>query len=290
MNICVTGATGFTGKRVLPLLEGKGRVRCFVRKTSNVECVRKCGYEITYGDLNDVSSLEKAMNGCDVLLNIASLGFGHGAGIVNAAENAGIKRAIFVSTTALFTQLDVSSKSIRQQAEDQIRSSNLKWTIVRPTMIYGAPDDRNMIKLIKFIDKSPCIPVLGSGKYLQQPIFVEDLAKAIVGALISDNAIGKVYNVSGKQANTYCEIIDMVAAALGKKVIKVYIPFKIALYMAQIYEKLSKKPVIRAEQVMRLNENKDFEHRDAMEFFGFSPISFREGIKREVALYRNGVR
>ena len=44
-------------------------------------------------------------------------------------------------------------------------------------MIYGSPDDRNIIKLIKWIDKYPFIPIIGTGEFLQHPIFVEDLSK-----------------------------------------------------------------------------------------------------------------
>ena len=92
------------------------------------------------GDLDDARYLDEtfATARCDALVCVASLGFGHGPGIVAAAEEAGIPRAIFVSTTAVTTTLHPPTKQIRLAAEQQIRGSALDWTILRPTMIYGA--------------------------------------------------------------------------------------------------------------------------------------------------------
>jgi nucleoside-diphosphate-sugar epimerase len=286
LKILVTGATGFTGERVLPMLVGKGEIRCFVRPSSNIQEVKGFGHEIVYGDLSDIGSLKTAMLKCDALINIASLGFGHGPGIVKAAEEARIRRAIFISTTALFTELNAKSKSVRQQAEDCIKASKLDWTILRPTMIYGAPGDRNMIRLIRFIDHSPVIPIFGSGDYLQQPVYVENVAKSIVAVLFTEKTIKNEFNISGKYPHTFSEIIDLTAQALGKRIIRVHIPSKISLYATKLYEKLSKRPLIKSEQIMRLNENKNFDYSAAKEAFGYDPISFEEGIAKEVALYR----
>lgn len=287
MKILVTGGTGFTGRRVLSLLAGRGRIRCLVRSGSIITSIEALKHEIVYGDLSDPESLAKAMIGCEALINIASMGFGHIPGIVRCAESAGIRRAIFISTTSIFTHLNSNSKSIRQEAEDCVMSSSLEWTILRPTMIYGTPEDRNMIRLIRFIDHSPFIPVFGSGNFLQQPVYVEDVAKSIIAVLFKEGITKKEFNISGKFPHTYNEIIDITANALGKKITKIHILYKFSLYLALLYEKFSTKPFLKREQIMRLNENKDFDHTAARTAFGFDPISFEDGIMKEVALYRN---
>ena len=102
------------------------------------------------GDLDDGAALAGifARAGCDALVNLASLGFGHAPGIVRAAVRSGLDRAVFVSTTAVTTTLPARSKTVRLAAEDEIRSSDLSWTILRPTMIYGAAGDRNLSRLL----------------------------------------------------------------------------------------------------------------------------------------------
>ena len=145
MKIFVTGATGFTGSRVVPLLLKNGfEVRCLYRASSDRSPLNGLEVEWALGDVSDSQSLTSAMQGTDALVNIASLGFGHADSIIRAAKDAGIRRAIFISTTAIFTQLNASSKKVRVAAELAVENSGLQYTILRPTMIYGSPRDRNM--------------------------------------------------------------------------------------------------------------------------------------------------
>jgi nucleoside-diphosphate-sugar epimerase len=124
--------------------------------------------------------LTSALRGVDALVNIASLGFGHAESILRSAKEAGVKRGIFISTTAIFTQLNAGSKSMRLAAEEAIQASGLDYTILRPTMIYGSPRDRNMWRLIRLLRVTPIMPIFGDGESLQQPIFVDDVAQAVL--------------------------------------------------------------------------------------------------------------
>lgn len=283
MKVFVTGATGFTGSRVVPLLLNNGyEVRCLHRENSNRESLSQYPIEWVTGDLSDSASLSTAMQGTDALVNIASLGFGHADSIITAAKNAGIKRAIFISTTAIFTQLNAPSKKIRVAAELTIESSGLKYTILRPTMIYGSERDRNMWRLIRLMKQSPIIPVFGSGNHLQQPVFVDDVAQAVVSCLSNDKTIGKSYNIAGKQALTYNQVIDIIAKQMNKRIWKIHIPSKPAVGLLTLFEKIQIPFPIKAEQVLRLNEDKAFSCEEAIKDFGFSPRSFEEGIGLEL--------
>jgi len=283
MKIFVTGATGFTGSRVVYLLLKNGyEVRCLCRASSDRSLLSDPKVEWALGDLSDSQSLTAAMKGAEALVNIASLGFGHADSIISAAQNAGIKRAIFISTSAIFTQLNAKSKKVRVAAELAIETSGLDYTILRPTMIYGSARDRNMWRLIRLMRYSPFVPTFGDGKYLQQPIHVDDVAAAILDCLKSDITIGKSYNIAGKQALTYNDVIDTIARQMNKRVWKLHIPSKPVVSLLSLFERLRIPFPIKAEQVLRLNENKDFSYADAQRDFGFSPLSFGEGIGREL--------
>lgn len=284
MKIFITGATGFTGSRVVPLLLQNGfDVRCLYRISSDRSALTDSKIEWVLGDVSDSQSLTSAMQGTDVLVNIASLGFGHAESIISAAQKAGIQRAIFISTTAIFTQLNAKSKKVRVAAELAIETSGLKYTILRPTMIYGSPRDRNMWRLIRFMKYSPIVPIFGDGKYLQQPIHVDDVAAAILGCLKADVTIGKSYNIAGKHPLTYNAVIDTIAKGMNKRVWKLHIPSKPIVSLLGLFERIHIPFPIKAEQVLRLNENKDFSYAEAQKDFGFSPLAFEEGIKLELA-------
>lgn len=286
--ILVTGATGFTGSFVVKRLkQEKFEMACFVRPSSDTTQLKSMGVELRIGDLDDYESFLRALEGIDVLVNIASLGFGHAPAIVKACEEAGVKRAVFISTTALFTSLNAKSKSIRMAAEQTIMSSDLDYTILRPTMIYGTERDRNMSRLIRFINRSPIVPVLGSGKYLQQPVYVEDVAEAVLKALVTPRAVRQAYNIAGAAPLNYDDVIHEICAALEKERVIVHIPLRISLMVVTLLAWIPGVPKIKTEQVLRLNEDKAFSIEKARQELGYNPMTFQEGIRREIARLRS---
>ena len=284
-HVLLTGATGFTGGFVCQQLLERGiSFDCLVRPSSQSEKLKNFNLKVVEGDLDDLESLRRIFPSYKALINVASIGFGAAPNIVTACQSSGIKRAIFVSTTALFTKINAKSKAVRQAAEEVIRSSELDYTILRPTMIYGTPGDRNMIRLLRLIQRSPIIPVPGSGTSLQQPVHVEDVAWAICAALDNPKTYRREYNISGGQVLSYNEVVQIASQALDKKPILWNIPVNQFIGLIQLGKSLGLKMPVSSEQILRLNEDKVFDHKVAKEDFNYSPRSFTAGITQEVAL------
>lgn len=283
MRVLVTGSTGFTGSYVVPLLlQNNYDVCCLVRRSSRTSVLPLDRVELRYGDLGDDESLKKTLQGVDVLVNIASLGFGHAHNIVNAAIAASIKRAVFISTTAVLTTLNASSKRVRLAAEETVRESGLAFTILRPTMIYGSSRDRNICRLIRYLARWHLIPIFGDGESLQQPVYVGDVAAAVVQVLATERAIGNTYNVSGAEPLTYNQLIDTVSALLGRRVRKLHLPMTPLVAGLSLLERLPVRLPIKAEQVLRLNEHKAFDYQEAVRDFGYQPRTLADGIRLEL--------
>ncbi len=290
MKVFVTGATGFTGSRVVPVLLQSGyQVRCLYRPTSDLSFLLRDQPEIEWvlGDLSDTQGLTALMHGTKALVNIASLGFGHAESIVSAAVKAGIQRAVFISTTAIFTHLNANSRKVRVAAELAVENSGLKYTILRPTMIYGSPRDRNMWRLIRFMQYSPIVPVFGDGNSLQQPVYVGDVAQAVVHSLLRDETICKYYNIAGKHPLTYNEVIDTIARQMKKRIGKIHMPSLPVVSLLRLFEQMRIPLPIKVEQVLRLNEDKAFAYAEAERDFGYAPLSFEDGIKLEIEQLRD---
>jgi uncharacterized protein YbjT (DUF2867 family) len=287
--VLVTGATGFTGSAVVPLLVAQGHsVRCLVRPGSDRRWLPASGIDWAVGDVGDAESLSAAMAGIEILVNVASLGFGHAQTIVAAARAAGVRRAVFVSTTALLTTLPATSKAVRAGAEALIAESGIAATILRPTMIYGSRRDRNIARLIRYLKRSPVIPVFGSGHHLQQPVHVADVAAAIASSAVTQLSVGRTYTVAGPEPLTYNEVIDAVAAAVGRKAMKLHLPARPAVAALSLLESVGIRLPIKSEQVLRLEEDKAFDIADAVRDLAFSPRPFAEGVRREVEEMASG--
>jgi nucleoside-diphosphate-sugar epimerase len=282
MKVLVTGATGFTGSHVVPLLLKQGLdVHCLVRPSSDTTRLRAGACQVT-GDLDDPDSLERALLGRDALVNIASLGYGHAPVIVRTAIKSGVRRALFISTTAIFTSLEARSKSVRLSAEEMIRSSGLAYTILRPTMIYGGSRDRNMSRLIRYLLRWPVIPIAGSGRGLLQPVYVDDVARAVIQSLLSSETVNNSYNVPGGTALTFDQVIDTVCRQLKRAVLKIHLPNGPVVAILSACERLPIRLPFKAEQVLRLEENKAFDCSPASRDFGYRPLSFADGIRLEL--------
>ncbi len=287
MRLLVTGGTGFLGRRVVDLAINEGhQVVGLARSATAARTLERAGAGTVPGDLDDAASVDAAFRAAkgDALVNIASLGFGHADVIVPAAEAAGLQRAVFVSTTAIFTTLPAPTKRVRTQAEALITGSGLVWTILRPTMIYGGADDRNMARLLTILRRVPLLALPGGGGRLQQPVHVDDLASAVLEAVRRDAAIGRAYNIAGPEPLTFRKIVEDAGAAVGRRVVTVPLPLRTTLAVARGYERLATRPRLRAEQIARLAEDKTFAIDDAATDLGFAPRPFHEGIRQEAEL------
>ncbi len=286
----VSGANGFTGRFVCRELQKKGKLfSVILRPGSDTSWMVSNNIPVYFADLNNVDQLSNVLNGCKFLINLASIGFGAADSIVQACELIKTERVVFISSTSIFTYLNSTSKNTRIRAEESIKSSSLSWTIIRPTMIYGAINDRNMIRLIKWIDSYPLIPVFGAGLCFQQPVNVKDLAWLIVEVLNNKKSYREIFNVSGKRPLTFNEILEIISKGLNKTIIKIYLPFKLMAWVLLFLERLNIILPIKSEQILRLNENKVFSHKKAEKFFGYKPMEFEKGILKEIEKYRKMV-
>jgi len=285
----VTGGSGFLGRRTVPRLVAAGfDVSVLCRSNRASEVVSAMGATPRRGDLDRDDTVAGAFDTArgGTLVNLASLGFGHASTIVSAAEAADLRRAVFVSTTGIFTALNAPSRPVRLDAEETIRSSTLDWTIVRPTMIYGRPGDRNLERLVRLVRRSPVIPLPGGGHGLQQPVHVDDLADAVVRCVERRSTIGRCFDLAGPEPMTLRDVVDTTAVAVGRKVTLVPVPLRPAVIGAKVYERVTGRRGLRAEQLERLGEHKAFDISAAEDALGYRPRPFPDGMRLEVSLLR----
>jgi len=287
--LLVTGATGHTGTYFMKRLgreEYKGRIRCSVRTGSDLSFIENLGLDIEFkvGDLNEDSFANDCMRGAGNVIHIAGIHFSRN--IARAAVANGVDCILFVHTTGRYSQFKSASADY-VRIEDFVTQTGLPRVVLRPTMIYGSLRDKNIHQLIAYLDKHRVFPVFGQGTNLMQPIHARDLADAIFQAWdMRERTINKEYNVAGRTAMKYLDLLKTVSAKLHRNTTFVKIPLTISLVAVYFYNALNAKAKISVEQVMRMNEDKTFDYGDAERDFGFSPMTFDEGVGEEVDEYR----
>ena len=285
MRLLVTGGTGLLGGALLTLLLARGHeVRCLIRGSStSARRLDSERVELVRGDAADTTSLFRALSGLDALLHVA--GIEYAPQVVEAARRAGVGRVVVVGSTSVHSAYEFRSGP-KVRMEKLVRESGLEYTLVRPTMIYGSELDKNIHRLLRFLDRSPVFPIFGSGENLWQPVYHEDCARGVYEALMRPEAVGKSYDLPGAEPLTYLVLVKIAAGALGKKPRVVRLPLEPVRRVLAAVEKLRLPLPIRSEQVLRLREDKAYPYEKARRELGYAPRPFREGIALEVARLR----
>jgi uncharacterized protein YbjT (DUF2867 family) len=286
MKLLLVGGTGFLGRRVAARLSERlgtdsDRV-ALTREPDRAEHLSALGFQVRRGDLSDEASLREVLGDRDTLVTTTTLKLGHTPTLFRALEGSPVSRGVFVSTTGIFTDLELPERTRVLEAEDLIRNSGVPFTILRPTMIYGAADDINIHKMLRFADRWGFFPVLGDAGCLQHPVHVDDVADAVVNALLADAARNRTYNLSGKAPIRFDAMIDEVGNALGRSVLRPRLPLSVSLAAAQLLRVLPRPPFTPG-QIRRNNMDKSVDHADAARDLGYCPIDFPTGVRRQVA-------
>jgi uncharacterized protein YbjT (DUF2867 family) len=285
LKVLLTGATGLLGGALLDLLLARGHEpRCLVRRESpNVFRLDPSSVEIPRGDTGNVEDLVRALSGADALLHVA--GIEYAPAVVEAARTAGLSRIVVVGSTSAHSAYEFRSGPKRRM-EEVVRASGLDWTIVRPAMIYGSERDKNMHRLLRFLDRSPAFPIFGPGTNLWQPVFHEDCARGAYEALIRPAAIEKSYDLPGAEPLAYEDLVKIAAHALGKEPRLIHLPLEPICRTLMLTEALRLPLPVKSEQVLRLREDKAYPYDAAQKDLDYTPRPFREGIELEVARLR----
>ncbi|MBN1517774.1 NAD(P)H-binding protein [Candidatus Sumerlaeota bacterium] len=280
--VFLTGATSHTGSHLLRIMLGRGMtVKCLIRSPEKIPLLPKGDYEIVPGDAMRPETFVSALTGCRAMLNIAHIRLA--AHFVEACRQAQVRRIVSISSTRRYTKFpDIISQRVID-GENAIRESDLDYTIIRASMIYGSARDNNMHNLLMRLRRWPVFPLPGGGKTHIQPVFVEDLCQALLAALERDATRGKEYNICGPEPLALREAIEILIRQDRLKTRLLPAPTAPALFLAQIIDALRRAgPAGLAPKIRRLQEDKTYDISDAQRDLGFNPRSFEDGVRRKL--------
>jgi nucleoside-diphosphate-sugar epimerase len=139
----------------------------------------------------------------------------------------------------------------KKAQEKLVRESGVRHCVLRPTLMFGWFDRKHLGWLSRFMRKVPAFPIPGSGRYLRQPLFVEDFCRIILRCMETEPE-GQVYDITGRERIDYIDIILKIRAAIGARTPVVRIPYAAFHAMLKAFALVSKDPPFTTQQLKAL--------------------------------------
>ncbi len=263
--ITVFGGSGFLGRHTVRALARAGwRIKVATRHPARGFFLRPLGtvgqIDFVKCDVSDAESVSAAVMGSSAVINLTGILFQKGqtfedvqsngaANIAQAAAQAGVSALVHVSAIGADLESDSSYAQTKAQGEQAVREAFPAAVILRPSIIFG-PEDGFFNKFAGMARFSPVLPLVGGGHTRFQPVFVGDVAQAIVTAL-GDGAKGRTYELGGPGVYSFKELLQLILREIGRTRALVPLPFGLASFKAAFLQMLP-NPILTMDQVKLL--------------------------------------
>jgi uncharacterized protein YbjT (DUF2867 family) len=292
--IFIAGATGFVGGHLVQDLLAKDfKLKCLVRSDKAAEALSSRGMEVVRGDITDPGSLRGVLQSEDIVIHLVGIIEEKGkatfqtvhvdgtANLVAEAKKTGIRHFFYQS--ALGADGDSWSGYLRTKAEAEqiVMQSGLSYTIFRPSLIIG-PWDGFTKKMAEMIRSSPVLPIPGEGGSKFQPVYIRDWIQCLEMVLDEPEKFRSTYDIGGPEQLSYREIVETLAAAMGRSKPALRIPMGLMKISASLLAMVLSSPPVTSDQ-LRLLEMDNICDPDAVEkSFGIRPMRYKDALKEFV--------
>ena len=264
--VTIFGGSGFLGRHTVRALARAGwRIRVATRTPGRGFFLRPLGtvgqIDFVKCDVADADSVAAAVKGANAVINLTGILFQKGqtfedvqaegaANVARAAAAAGATALVHVSAIGADAASASDYAVTKAQGEQAVRESFPNAVILRPSIIFG-PEDGFFNKFAAMARYLPMLPLVGGGHTRFQPVFVGDVAAAIVKALPSSTARGRTFELGGPSIYSFKELLQLILRETGRKRILMPLPFGIASVQAAFLQMLP-NPVLTMDQVKLL--------------------------------------
>lgn len=243
-RILVTGATGFIGSRLCELLSLEYRLpyRALVRDFARAARIARLDPELVAGDMTDAASLARAVEGCNVVINLAHNDDRQArkqtTNLVDACRRAGVRRLVHISSMAVhgpspglpvITEATAPIKrwgeaySDAKAAGEAVvtaagKRDGIETVVLRPTIVYG-PYSFFVTPIAKDA-RAGMVSLIDGGRGICNAVYVDDVCEAIMAAIDRDEAVGEAFLLNGDTRLTWRDFITTFAGMVeGEKTI-----------------------------------------------------------------------
>ncbi|MEC9345082.1 MAG: complex I NDUFA9 subunit family protein [Pseudomonadota bacterium] len=266
-RVTVFGGSGFIGRHIVRRLARAGAiVTVAVRDPEAALYLKPMGDvgQITplYASVRKPKTVARAVEGADIVINLVgvlhqgdqSFAAAHVLGARNVAEAAaaeGVTKLVQLSSIGADAHSPSLYARTKAAGEAEVLKAVPTATIIRPSVVFG-PEDGFLNRFGALARISPVMPLFGGGATRFQPVYVGDVADAVMAALTRDDAAGKTYELGGPQVMSLRRIMEFVLAETGRAALLLPVPFPVARFLGTVLGLLPVPP-LTADQVKLLS-------------------------------------
>ena len=311
MKVALIGGTGYVGSYICDeLIANEHTPRILVREGSESKVIAPKKCELIKGDISDENSIRELIKGSDAVIYLVAvirefpkrgitndkLQFRGSELASNIASELGVKRFLLMSALGANADMDASNyQKAKHLSEQVIKNTELDWTIIRPSSLFGDPRGNNrpefckalkedMLEIIPGFPNSLPFPApsffeglipVNAGEFSFSMIHVKDVAKIFVKLISDKNQFGKTISLGGNEDFTWNHVIKNIAAASNKKVLMAPAPISIVMAAASLLDWWSGFPVTR-DQLKDLVKGSTCNSEDIFKKYEINPIPFNK--------------
>lgn len=290
-QITVFGGSGFIGRHIVRQLAQRGLVvRAAVRRPELAEFLRPMGDVAqvvpVQANIRHAGSVAAAIKGSQAVVNATGIQVSRGRqsfsavhvdgarNIADAAMAAGVERLVHISGLGAdeAEEADTAFARSKIEGEKAIRDAFPSATILRPSVVFG-PGDAFTSNLANAARMAPFMPAIGGDHTKFQPVYVGDVAAAVLACLERPETAGKVYELGGPTVYTMRGVAELILEATGSKQRIVNLPFSLARLMGLVGQFLPKPPLTFDQAVLLEKDSVVHADKPGLADLGLSPTA-----------------
>jgi len=286
--VLVTGAAGMVGTHTCRELSKNGwQVRALVRDPAKAAmALGQLPVEFRVGDVRDATTLRSSLSGCGAVIHLAAIAIEKKGEsyresntaaterLISAARGENVHRVIFMSQNGADSRSPYPFLRSKGVAQDSIKTSGLRWTVLRPSVIFG-PEDQFVNVLGRLIRLTPKIfPLPGGGNARFQPIAADDVARVVRLTLEKKETVHQSYDLGGAVPLTLRQMTERILIAMGTHRKLVSVPVRALRPIVAIAQRFLPNPPVTLSLLDLLALDNTVANNALTEYFKVVPIPF----------------